>query len=73
MKSISAELEPNFEANLVQLLKDYRNVFAWSYQDMLGLSSKLMFHKLTVNPNFKPVKQVARNFRKDILLQIKRK
>ena len=41
---------------MVALLKEYKDVFAWSYQEMLGLSPNLVTHELKVDPNAKPVK-----------------
>ena len=35
---------------LMALLKDYQNVFAWSYQDMPGLNSDIVQHRLPLNP-----------------------
>ena len=37
---ISTDLEPDFKQQLVQLLTEYKDVFAWSYQDMKGLDTK---------------------------------
>ena len=59
---ISANLDTESEAALLSLLKEYRDVFAWSYGDMPGLSSKLITHKLATNHTIKPVKQAAGNF-----------
>ena len=36
---VSAKLEIQFKEQLVQLLKEYRDVFAWSYTDMEGINS----------------------------------
>ena len=35
---------------LIALLKDYQDIFAWSYQDMPGLSSDIVQHRLPLNP-----------------------
>ena len=42
---------------LVALLRDYQDIFAWSYQDMLGLSPNIVQHRLPLNPGCSPVKQ----------------
>ncbi|RDX64239.1 hypothetical protein CR513_57228, partial [Mucuna pruriens] len=39
---------------LVELLKEYANVFAWSYRDMLGLDNSIVEHKLPLLPNVAP-------------------
>ena len=56
MEKISKNLSKNERGRLVALLKEYKDVFAWSYQEMLGLSSNLVVHKLKVDPNVKPMK-----------------
>jgi len=42
---------------LVALLRDYQDVFAWSYQDMPGLNSNIVQHRLPLNPECSPVKE----------------
>ena len=51
-----------FKAELIQLLKEYADVFAWSPDDMPGLDESLAMHSLDVDPKRKPVKQKRRNF-----------
>uniref|UniRef100_A0A2N9H4Y6 Uncharacterized protein n=1 Tax=Fagus sylvatica TaxID=28930 RepID=A0A2N9H4Y6_FAGSY len=38
------------------------NVFAWSHEDMPGISTEVMIHKLNVNPSMHPIKQKRRVF-----------
>ena len=42
---------------LINLLEEYLDIFAWSYQDMPGLDSDIVQHKLPLNPGSSPVKQ----------------
>ena len=35
---------------LIVLLKEFRGIFAWSYQDMLGLDTVIVMHKVSVKP-----------------------
>ena len=53
------------------LLKDYQDVFVWSYQDMHGLSSDIVQHKLPLNPECSPVKQKLRRMKPKTSLKIK--
>ena len=39
---ISKNLSEKEKGKLVVLLKEYKDVFAWSYQEMLGLSPNLV-------------------------------
>ena len=34
---IGANLEPSIKQRLIQMLRDYVEIFAWSYEDMPGL------------------------------------
>ena len=54
---VSAELEKQFKEQLVQLLKEYRDVFAWSYTDMEGIDPKFYEHKINMKEGTVPVKQ----------------
>ena len=62
MVKISKNLSKKKRGKLVALLKEYKNVFAWSYQEMPHLSTSLVMHKLKVDPNAKPVKQPPRKY-----------
>ena len=53
---IGLDLFTNEIDSLTQLLKSYLNVFAWSYQDMLGLDPSVVQHKLSLLPHVKPLK-----------------
>ena len=55
----------------VALLREYKDVFAWSYQEMAGLSLSLITHKLKVDPNAKPMKQPSRKYHLDAKENIK--
>ena len=56
---------------LIQLLSEYINVFAWLYEDMSGLDPSIVVHKLPTREDIKPKKQKLRRLRPDILLKIK--
>ena len=52
---IGTTLSPEMRSMLVQFLKENLDVFAWSHEDMLGISLKVIKHKLNVNPKKKLV------------------
>ena len=56
---------------LIALLKEYKDVFAWSYQEMPGLSPTLVTHNLKLDPNAKPVKQPPWKYHLDVEDKIK--
>ena len=48
--------------SLIQFLKNNKDVFAWSHEDMLGINPSIISHKLNVNPSIRPIKQKRRVF-----------
>ena len=42
---------------LVVLLRSYRYIFAWSYQDMPSLNPDIVQHRLPLNPGCSLIKQ----------------
>ena len=59
---IGTTLSPEMRTRLDQFLKENLDVFAWSHEDMLGISPKVIQHKLNVDPERKPVRQRQRVF-----------
>lgn len=53
------------------MLKEYEDIFTWSYDDMTGLSMSIVAHKLPTDPMCPPVKQKLRKFKPDMSLKIK--
>jgi len=56
---------------LTALLRDYQDIFTWSYQDMPGLSFDIVQHRLPLNPECPPVKQKLRRMKPETSLKIK--
>ena len=56
---------------LVALLRDYQDLFAWSYQDMPGLNSDIVQHRLPLNLECSPVKKKLRRMKPEMSLKIK--
>ncbi|CAJ2644569.1 unnamed protein product [Trifolium pratense] len=68
---IGASLQEDVKRNLVSLLQEYVDVFAWSYQDMPRLDTDIVVHKLPLRPECPPVKQKMRRTRPDMALKIR--
>lgn len=47
---ISIHLSTSEKEEYIRLLKEYENIFAWSYDDLTGLSTSIVAHKLPTNP-----------------------
>ena len=60
--SIGTTLSPEMRTKLVQFLKENLDIFAWSHEDMSGISPKIIQHKLSVDSKIKPVQQKRRVF-----------
>ena len=56
---------------LIELLQEYQDVFAWSYQDMPGLDTDIVVHKLPIKPGCKLIRQKLRRMKLKMLLKIK--
>ncbi|KAE8662571.1 No pollen germination related 2 [Hibiscus syriacus] len=68
---IGTTLTVQIKQELINLLQEFKDIFAWSYQDMPGLSTDIVIHKLPINPEYKPIQQKLRRMRPEMLLQIK--
>ena len=53
--SISASLTEKEKSELILLLKEFKDVFAWDYSEMPRLDPELVAHTLNVDPEAKPV------------------
>ena len=53
---IGTTLSPAIRKELIDLLQDYNDVFAWSYQDMSGLDTDIMVHRLPLREECAPIK-----------------
>ncbi|XP_070045566.1 uncharacterized protein [Nicotiana tomentosiformis] len=68
---ISIHLSSSEKEEYIRFLKEYEDIFAWSYDDMIGLSISIVAHKLPTNPMCPPVQQKLRKFKPDMSLKIK--
>ena len=68
---IGTTLSPAAKKELIDLLQDYSDVFAWSYQDMPGLDIDIVVHYLPLREECAPVKQKLRRVKPEMLLKIK--
>ena len=68
---VSDKLDPEYKQELIDLLKEFKDCFAWEYYEMLGLDQSIVEHRLLIKPRFRPFKQVSRRFNPNILDDIK--
>ena len=60
--SIGADLSKEIREELIAFLSNNLDCFAWSHEDMTGISSEVIVHRLNVDSSFKPVRQKRRKF-----------
>ena len=60
-------ISESISEDLISLVREYIDIFAWNYEDMLGLDPRVAMHHLNINPDVKPVKQQQRWFRPKIM------
>ncbi|KAI5411503.1 hypothetical protein KIW84_056545 [Lathyrus oleraceus] len=65
MVRIGALLEESVKKGLIELLREYSDIFVWSYEDMSGLDTDIVQHFLPLKPECVPVKQKLRRTHPD--------
>ena len=53
---VSGLLDPTFEDDLITLLKEYKDCFAWEYHEMPGLDRTLVEHRLQIKEGARPIR-----------------
>ena len=59
---IGSKLARDVKDLFIHFLKQNIEVFDWKQEDMGGIDTAVMTHKLNISPSFKPVKQKKRSF-----------
>jgi len=68
---ISAKLFPEYKQELVKLLREYKDYFAWEYYEMPGVDRSIVEHWLPIKPRYRPHQQGSRRCNPKILPDIK--
>ena len=56
MVNIATDLSPDEEELLVKTLREYKDVFAWSYKDLKGVDASIFQHTIPMRDDAKPSK-----------------
>jgi len=70
---MSAKLDSGCKQQLTDLLKEYKDCFAWEYTKLPSLDRSIVEHRLPIKSRFWPHQQPARRFNPNILPDIKAK
>ena len=68
---IGANLGPDVKHRLIQMLHNYVEIFAWSYEDIPGLDTDIVLHRLPTKEDFPLVKQKVCRIRPEMSEKIK--
>ena len=69
---VSTKLDPGYKRELIDLLKEFKDCFAWEYYEMHGLDRSIIEHWLPIKPRYQPFKQAPRRFNQNVLDDIKK-
>jgi hypothetical protein len=58
---ISANLDSSFREELIKLLKEFKDCFAWDYSEMPGLDCSIIEHRFPIKAGYRPYKQPPKN------------
>ena len=68
---VSKKLTGEGYGRIVEVLKEYRDCFAWEYNELPGLDRSLVEHKLPIKSGCKPVKQLPRKMTPEVTSKVK--
>ena len=68
--SISMSLFAMERTCLIDLLREYQDIFVWKYDEMPRIDPRLVAHSLNVEPSTKPIVQTMRTFHIEVEAQI---
>ena len=51
---ISSLIPSNFKEGIIETLQEFKDCFAWNYDEMPGLDKSLVEHCLPIKPEFHP-------------------
>lgn len=53
----SVDLEPIVSYQLIELLKEFKDIFAWIYKDLKGIPPEIAQHQIELDPSVPPIHQ----------------
>ncbi|CAL8135842.1 unnamed protein product [Prunus armeniaca] len=68
---VSQFLSPELAVEIIGLLHEYKDYFAWVYHEMPGLPKSLVEHELKIREGFRPFQQPPRRFSTEVQLKVK--
>ena len=53
---VSAKLDPEYKPELIDMLRVFKDCFAWEYYEMPGLDQSIVEHRFPIKPGYRPFK-----------------
>ena len=69
---VGIALSVETKKEIIDLLHEIADIFAWSYQDMPGLNTQIVEHCLPLKPKCKPIQQKLRRMKPKCFLKLKK-
>ena len=60
-------MDPEYKQELIDLLKEFKDCFAWKYYEMPRLDRSIVEYRLPIKPGYLPFKQAPRRFNPNVL------
>jgi len=70
---LSKSLPPNEKVKYIELLKEFQDVFAWSYEDLKSYDTNIIQHTIPLKENQKPFRQKLRRINPILFPSIEKK
>ena len=68
---IGSLLSTNLKEYIISLFQEFKDCFAWNYDEMPELDRGLMEHPLPIRPEFHPFQQPPKRMSKEVKLRVK--
>ena len=68
---ISSLLPTNLTEQIISLLQEFKDCFAWNYDEIPGLDKGLVEHRFPIRPKFHSFQQPPRRLSKEVELKVK--
>ena len=68
---IGSFLPTNLKEHIISLLQEFKDCFAWNYDEMLGLDRSLVEHRLPIRLEFHHSQQPPKRMSKEVELKVK--
>ena len=69
---VDTALSAETKKEIIDLLHEFADVFAWSYQNMPRLNIEIVKHCLPLKPKCKPIQQKLRKMKPEMLHKLKK-